>query len=245
MGQWSFLLQDAHFFACFVEFQIATIKQLVGFFQGSNGLWRIVAPAKPFRIDAYRTKRIARTDEIRRCILAHGAGATYHGVVADAYKLMDGAEASKDCPVADMHVPAKLHAIGNDGMVRDLAIVRDMRIRHDPVIIQNARNTGILRGTGIDGDVLAHRIAIPYFEPGWFATVFLILRHSAYRAEPVEIIIDAYGRVAVYHAVRAYYRTLAYRYMFADDAERTYADIVGNDCSVSDYCRGVYQTGHC
>src|SRR3546814_18852920 len=111
------------------------------------------------------------------------AGAPYHGVRADAYELMHGGQAAQYGPVADMDMSRQLHAVGDDGMATYLAIVRDMHIGHDPVVVFQAGHAHVLRGTGVAGDVFAHHIAITAFKTRGFALIFFYFRPAAVGAE--------------------------------------------------------------
>src|SRR5690606_34068248 len=149
------------------------VEQFVGVFQGRDGLGAVAASAQAFGVDAHRSERIARPDQIRRDILADGAGAAYHGVRAYARKLMYGGQSTQNRPVADMNVAGKLHTVGNDGMVAYLAIVGDVRISHDPVVIAQAGNTYILRRACIDGDVFPYGVTVADLEPRGLTRIFL------------------------------------------------------------------------
>ena len=51
---------------------------------------------------------------------------------------------AEDDPVADVHVAGQLGAVGEDHVVADLAVVRDVDVRHDPVVVAHPRDAGIL-----------------------------------------------------------------------------------------------------
>src|SRR5690606_23905890 len=65
------------------------------------------------------------------------------------------------------------------------------------------------------------------FQACWLAGVFLVLRHAAHRAEAVERIVPADGRMAVDDAVRPHDRAAADADVVADDAVGAHADIFG------------------
>ncbi len=52
----------------------------------------------------------------------------------DGAELMHAGQPAQDGPVAYPHMPAQLHAVGQDGVVADMAIMRNVHIGHDPVV---------------------------------------------------------------------------------------------------------------
>src|SRR5690606_14154134 len=137
-GQGALLLQLAHLLARLFDVQVAPVQKLVGFLERRNGFGIETAPAQPFGIDADRSEGIARTDQVRRNVLADGTRAAYHGMRTYAHELMHGGQSAQYCPITDMDMPGKLHAVGNDGMVAELTIVRNVHISHDPVVAAQA-----------------------------------------------------------------------------------------------------------
>ena len=79
--------------------------------------------------------------------------------------------------------------VGEDRMVAHDAIMSDMGIGHDPVVVADERDARILDRPAIDRRVLANRIAIADLEPGILAVVFLVLRVVANRRERKDVVI--------------------------------------------------------
>src|SRR3546814_7820591 len=90
-----------------------------------------------------------------------------------------------------MYMPGKLDRIGYDGMAGDLAIVGDMHVRHDPVVVADAGNPHILGRSRLDGDIFTHGLAVAAFQARGFAGVFFVLRDAADGAKTVERIVFA------------------------------------------------------
>jgi hypothetical protein len=74
-----------------------------------------------------------------------------------------------------MDMTRQLRVIGKSGPVANLAIVRDVNVRHDPVVIAHARNATVLDRTEIECTELANRVPVTNFEAGWFTGVLLVL----------------------------------------------------------------------
>src|SRR5690606_20416568 len=137
----------------------------------------------------------------RRNVLSYGTGAANHGVRANACKLMHGRETAQNRPVADVYVAGQLDAVGYYRVMPDLAVVRNVRVRHDPVVVAHPGDADVLRRAGIDGHVLADRIAVADLEPCGLTAVLLVLRDPAYGAKTVEIIVGTDGGMTVDRAV--------------------------------------------
>ena len=86
---------------------------------------------------------------------------------------------AEDHPVADVHVAGELACVGEDGVVADLAVVREVHVGHDPVVVADARDAGVLRRAAVDGDVLADGVAVADLDRGGLARVLLVLRRRA------------------------------------------------------------------
>ena len=63
-------------------------------------------------------------------------------------------------------------------MITNLAIVRNMHIGHDPVVITNPSNSLILRSTRMNGCELPNRISVTNDELGRLTAVFHVLRFA-------------------------------------------------------------------
>src|SRR5690606_9677667 len=173
-------------------------------------------------------KGIARADQIRRGVLADGAGAADHGVRADAHELMDGRQTAQDGPIAYVDMARELDAVGDDGMAADLAVMRNMHIGHDPVVVAQASHAHVLRRPPIDGDVIAYGVAVADLEPGGFVAVFLVLGNAADGAETIEIVVCTYRGVAVDDTMRAHGGARPDHDVITDDAVWPDAYIAGD-----------------
>ena len=83
-----------------------------------------------------------------------------------------------DRPVADIDVAAERRAIREDDLVAEAAVVRDVRIGHEEIVVADA-------GHARAGDVprltvhgFAEHVAVADLEPSGLALVFLVLRRT-------------------------------------------------------------------
>ena len=73
-------------------------------------------------------------------------------------------------------VAGELAGVGEDGVVADLAVVRDVHVGHDPVVVAEARDARVLHRAAVDRAVLADRVAVADLDRGGLAGVLLVLR---------------------------------------------------------------------
>ena len=127
-------------------------------------------------------------------------------------------EAAEDRPVADRDVAGELACVGEDGVVADLAVVREVHVGHDPVVVAQARHAGVLRRAAVDRDVLADGVAVADLHPRVGSPLyFLSCGGRADRREVEDAVVAADARVAVEHDVRADPGALADLDVRADD----------------------------
>ena len=95
---------------------------------------------------------------------------------ANTAKLVHAGKATKDRPISDMNVARECRVVRHDRVAADDAIVRDMHVSHDPVVITDDRFTLILHGAAADRAKLANRISFADDQTCPFASVLLVLR---------------------------------------------------------------------
>ena len=71
--------------------------------------------------------------------------------------------------VLDDDVTAERRRVAEDGVVADVAIVRDVRVRHEHVVIADLRDPAAARGAAVNGDELAEHVAVADRQPGRLA----------------------------------------------------------------------------
>jgi hypothetical protein len=104
--------------------------------------------------------------------------------------------------LAHVHVPGELGAIGHDHVAAHDAIVGDVHVGHDPVVVPKAGDAEVLHRAAVDGAALADRVAVADLHPGGLAGVFLVLRFVADGCKLEDAVVAADGRVAGDHGVR-------------------------------------------
>src|SRR6185436_10375597 len=138
----------------------------------------------------------------------------------DMHELVHQRHAAEDHPVADGHMAGELNAVGEDGLAADLAVVRDVRIGHDPVLVCQPRDADVLRGAAADGDVLADGVVVADLDRSRLVGVLLVLRRRAERGEVEDLVALADPHRPVEHDVRADPGALAHLHFRADHRVR-------------------------
>ena len=88
-------------------------------------------------------------------------------------------------------------------MAADAAIVRDVRVGQDPVVVADAGDAAAVAGAAVDGDELADAVAVADDEFGALAVELLVLRIAADRGVAGDAVVAADAGRAVDAAVRA------------------------------------------
>jgi hypothetical protein len=75
----------------------------------------------------------------------------------------------------NMNMTSNLRVARKNSVVANLAIVCNMHICHDPIVITQPRNAIVLRRTSVNGGELSNGIAITDLQAGWFTALFHVL----------------------------------------------------------------------
>src|SRR5271169_1512077 len=214
------------------DFILRLFQRQSGFVQGLVGALdrhdcpaAEAAPLQPFRVDAVGDSRITTDHHVRRQVLEQQAASADHHMRTNLAKLVHANKTAENGEIVHAHMPGQLHAVGKDDVAANMAVVRQMHICHDPVVVADLRDTGVLRGTDVEGTVFADDIVVTDFQPHWFASVFLVLRDAAQRVELENAVVLANASVPFDHHMRADRRARADLDMLADDG-------IGADCDI-------------
>src|SRR5690606_4715867 len=118
-------------------------------------------------------------------------------------ELMHRRKAAQKHPVSQMYMASQSRIVGENDVIAQLAIVRDMHVSHDPVIAAQAGNAFVLHCAAIDGDALAYRVAITDDQLRRFIRILLVLRRGAYGGKLENLVVAPYRGVTFNHHMRA------------------------------------------
>jgi len=138
-------------------------------------------------------------------------------------------------------VTCKLRVICEDSMVADVAVMREMHVRHHPVVIAQSRNARILYRAAIKSAELAYRISIADMQLRRFARIFLVLRRRAERNELKYAIVASNTRVARNDCMRTDLRAGVDLDMLAYRGIGTDFHIAGKPCTRMHDGAGMYR----
>ena len=163
----------------------------------------------------------------RRNVCRNPAAATNKSQLADRGKVMDDAVSGNDRSVVDVNVPAEQHAVDKKRVVKDVAVVGNMRVGHQHVSAANARPVVFLFGASADGDSLTKEIVIADFDSSiGVCSEADILRFAADHTVWPEAVSLADENFAQDGHVAVKLRAVADGNVRTDDAERANFDIV-------------------
>ena len=199
----------------------------------------VMCPA--FTVNAFRYSRCTRHHGVGRNIAVQACVHAHKRMRTDLAELMYDCLATEDNPVAHMHMTGERRAVRHDGFVADDAVVGDVYVSHDPVVIAYDRHALVLSRTATDRYELVDRIAITYLKARRFAGVLLVLRIVANRRKLVDQVVLANRCRPINNHVTFETSTIADLDVVADDGIRTDLDVVadlrglGNDSSWVDH----------
>ena len=104
---------------------------------------------------------------------------------------MNAHQASDNDKIFDRDVATEGRAVRDDITIADDAIVGDMTLHHQKVLITDSRDHAAARSAGIERDIFANRIAIANQELARLAFVFKILGDGADAGEGKDHILFA------------------------------------------------------
>src|SRR3954471_24334037 len=124
--------------ASLLQTESAAIQRAVGTLQPGDLFGRKAAALEPFAIDAVRLRHVAGRGDIVRQILRQVRSHAGEGVSADMDELVHERRRTEDRPVAYGYVPGELTGVREYGVVANLAIVREVHVGHDPIVVADA-----------------------------------------------------------------------------------------------------------
>src|SRR5579871_5821972 len=175
----------------FSQPQLRAVQDAVRLAYAADLLLVEPAPLEPFRIHAMRLRWIACGHDVWRHVARDDGAATQECVRAKPRELMYGREATENDPVTYFHVAGQRGAVGEHGAIPDTAVMRNVGIGHEQVVVADARHALAVGRTPIDGAALAEGIAVADLEARRFPLVLQVLRRIPDGGELVDAIIGA------------------------------------------------------
>src|SRR5438067_51153 len=196
----------------------AAVERAVGALERGDVRGREAAALEPFAVDAIGPRHVAGGGDEGRQVLRQIRAHAGEGVRADVHELVYERGGAEDRPVAHRDVAGELAGVGEDGVVADLHVVREMHVGHHPVVVAKARDADVERSAAVDGDVFADGVVVADLHRGVLAVVLLVLRRRAERGEVEDAVIAPDADAAIAHDVGADPRAVTDLGVRADDA---------------------------
>ena len=126
-------------------------------------------------------------------------------------------ESGHDDPVTNMYMAGERRVVGHDRIAAYMAIVGDVYVRHDPVVVRNRGFVVALDRATTDCTEFADRISVADDQPGRLIGVLLIMWVVADRGELIYMVVFAYYRRAINDYMTVDTRTTANFDVVADN----------------------------
>src|SRR3989344_5141692 len=188
--------------------------------QRFNGRYGKLPALESADIESMRFGGISRRQQIRGDILECHRGDAGHGVSAHATELMNHGKATEDDIILDGDMPRQAGAVGENRMIADTAVVRDMTIRHDEIVMADPRHTAAGNGAATERAILPDDVTVADLQPGRLALVTQMLGGVPQRRELIDSVVFSDARRSVDHDMRADPGVIADLHARADNAER-------------------------
>ena len=208
-----------------VQREAGLVDRLIGGFDRSNGFRRKSTPLHAFTVYAMRLGCVARGGNVWRQVLEQDGSHCGDSMRSDRDVLVHDRETAQDRVVPDADVAGKLCVVGEDRIVANLAVVREVHVGHDPVVVAQAGDGGILRGSAIERAELSDGVAVAYLHRSGLAGIFLVLGRGPNRAERKNPVVRANSGSPVDHNMRSHVGVGAQFHFPADDRIWPDADV--------------------
>src|SRR5947208_2058137 len=109
-------------------------------------------------------------------VAGDGGATANEGVGTNAHKMVYRAKRANRRPFFDDYMASQSCGVGQNNVIADYAIMRDMRVGHDERVIANAGQASALCRAAIDGDKFADGVVVADFKARRFAFVTQVLR---------------------------------------------------------------------
>src|SRR5579859_767732 len=175
-----------------------------------NPLFSKPPPLQPHRIQSISMRpALGRSLRKRQHIPSNRRPPANKSVRPNPHKMMHRTQSPHRGPVSHRDMPAQSRRVRHNNVAPNLAIMRNMRIRHDQIVGAHPRTPSTLHRPPVDGDKLADHVMVADLQARRFARISNILRSHANRSESKEVIAQADLRRAANRDMRIQNASLA------------------------------------
>lgn len=215
----------AHLFEGLSCVQIRAEEETESLFERIEALAGEASALEADGIEAVAARFAGRDDfrEWKHVLSDHSVRADV-GMAADAAELLDGRKRADGGVIVHGDVPGERRAIHENRVAADLAIVADVRVGHDEIVIAETRDAAAFHGAAIHRGEFAKCVAVSDFERDALACKRQILRIAANDRKWIQAIILAEARRAFDDGVMIENASIAEFDIISDNSERADAD---------------------
>ena len=118
------------------------------------------APHQADRVEPVDARAVAHRFRVRQGVFRHDRIAADEGMTADAAELMHARSGTDGREVVDEDVSAERGVVAENRVVANVAVVRDVRVRHEHVAIADRRLPSASTRAAMDRDELAEDVVL-------------------------------------------------------------------------------------
>src|SRR5690606_35928834 len=127
-----------------------------------------------FNIDVFSLSRVTTDHHVSRNILTDRGAHTAKTVSSDFTKLVHQRETAEDCPITDMHMASQGGVINQNTVIADHAVVTNMNVSHQQIIIANGSLAAVLNGTAMNGDAFTNNVVVTNHQASCFTLILQV-----------------------------------------------------------------------
>src|SRR5690606_37836494 len=208
-----------------VELQALAVEEFVGAVEQGDLLGTEAAALQTLAIDGAGGGRVARHHHVGGHILGEEGGGPGKAVGADRDELVHQHVAGEDRPVPHHHMAGEGGIVDQDAVIAHHAIVTDVDVGHQQVVIADGGLAPILHGAAVDGDPLADDVVVADHQPRGFALVLEVRGVLPHGGKLVDAVMGADHGGALDDHVGADLGIVADGDVRADDGPGTHLDV--------------------
>jgi len=208
-----------------LQIELRTIEASICASQLRDGFVAEAASPEPLRVDAVRARGIASRNHERWYVLQADRTYTSNAVGTDTTELVNQREATKYCVRPDVYMPCQTGAVRENCVVIYVAVVGDMHVGHEKIIVTDSGLASMFRGAAIYRAELAKDISVADAESRIFASISRVLRFFSNRTVLKNTVVLANAGVGANNDVRPDFRVIANFDTGFDNCKRANMDI--------------------
>jgi hypothetical protein len=197
---------------------------------------------KTNNIEAVKLGPASRCDHERGDIFGRPCDTADKCEFSDPAELMHCAKTGKDYKIRDLDMSCEGSTVRHDNVAAYLAIMRNVCVGHDEIIVAYFCYAAAVNSTFIDGDIFLDDVVITYLQYGIFPIVTDVLGRTTDGGERTDGAAFTYCCIPLYYYVSQEFCAFPDCYLFINNAIGAYIDVIIDPGIFMDDCGRVYQT---